>query len=96
MECIPIIIAREKWRRWFYELLFVMPMKSSTNNSRRFMNDAVPVSWWLVKYCDVSSILLLKGCYGRLTHCRRASITYHAVSEAAKKKGGYSYHPICR
>ena len=33
---------------------------------------------------------------GRLTYCRRASITSCAISEATKKRRKYSQNPICR
>ena len=58
MECIPIIIAHIKWRRWSCALLFFMHIKSSMNTSRIFSDDAVAVSRWLLESCAVSSMRL--------------------------------------
>ena len=95
-ECISIRIECGKWWIPSCELLFVMPMKSSTNNYRILMNDAVSMSWWLLKYCDVSRMRLLKECSGILASFRRAYITPHAISEAAQNKGVDLHHSICR
>ena len=66
------------------------------NTPMRFMNDAVAVSWWMVEYCVLSSMQLLKGWSGRLTYSRRSSITSCAVSEATQRKGGDLHHTIYR
>ena len=74
--------------------MFVIPMKFSINTSKRFMNDSVDVNWRKMKSCAVPSMQLSKGGYGRLASLKRASITFHAVYEAAQKKGGDWHHPI--
>ena len=96
MECTPIIIARVECRRWYCALLFVISMKSSTNNSRRLMNNSVVIRQWLVESCAVSSMRFLKWFSGRLNYCRTSSITSLALSEAAQKKVRYLHQPICR
>jgi len=96
MECTPKSIAREKCSRCFMVELLVAPTKSSTNTSTRLTYDAAADRRCHAVSLALSSILSSNLCSGRVTSCKRDSMTSRAVSESAQKNGGDSHYPICK
>jgi hypothetical protein len=91
-EWTPKSMALEKCSRCSGDVVLVAPIKSSTNTSTRLRYVAVACNQRSAEEGVASlSMLSSKGCLGRLTSCRRASITSLAVSDAAQKNGGDSH-----